>query len=173
LAAVLLLFGGCGGYRESTVGVGGENGKWQALLTELRDFERRIGFRGTRNFAAFSTSQRAYPFCGHVSRLVLPYSYEDPAIVWLAQVSAEECRVRGRDADVFYGESEAVGEIGAPVTHSMIDGKLDRFIYLVIHEDCHDQFELPQGVEEALCNLIAYKAMIAFAAEKYGTDAVE
>ena len=24
----------------------------------------------------------------------------------------------------------------------MITGKLDRFIYLVIHEDCHDQFEL-------------------------------
>ena len=78
-----------------------------------------------------------------------------------------------RDADVYVGESEALGEIGAPVTHDMINGKLDRFIYLILHEDCHDQYELPYGIEEALCNLIAYKAMIVFAAEKYGANTAE
>jgi Putative aminopeptidase len=175
LAIIILAvtLGGCGGLSVSTIDVGGENGNWAALLHDIRAFERRIGFVDTGNFKVFSASQRAYPFCGHVSRLILPYSYEDPAIVWWGQISADDCRARGRDADVYVGESEALGEISAPVTPAMVGGKLDRFIYLVIHEDCHDQFELPQGFEEALCNLIAYQAMTEFAAEKFGTASVE
>jgi hypothetical protein len=66
-----------------------------------------------------------------------------------------------------------MGERAVPVTAAMISGKLDRFIYLVIHEDCHDQFDLPYGIEEALCELITYKGMSAFASEKYGNYARE
>jgi hypothetical protein len=68
---------------------------------------------------------------------------------------------------VFYGAVEAVGESGTPVTPAMVSGRLDRFLYVVIHEDCHDQFALPYGIEEALCNLITYRAMEGFAAERY------
>jgi hypothetical protein len=49
----------------------------------------------------------------------------------------------------------------------MLKGKLDRFVYLVIHEDCHDQFDLPYGIEEALCNVIAYHAMDRFSSGAY------
>jgi hypothetical protein len=63
---------------------------------------------------------------------------------------------------------EAVGEVGVPVTTALLEGKLDRFLYLVIHEDCHDQFEFPYGFEEALCNLIAYQGMKAFSTRQYG-----
>ena len=149
----------------------GMTDKWAELLVELRAFERRIGFADTRNFAGLSREQEEYPFCGYASRLSLPYSYEDPAIKWLESVPEEECRARGHDADVFFATVEAWGEIGTPVTPAMITGKLDRFIYVVIHEDCHDQFGLPYGVEEALCNLITYKGMAAFADEKYGHGA--
>ena len=47
----------------------------------------------------------------------------------------------------------------------MLSGSLVRFVYLVLHEDCHDQFDLPFGIEEPLCNVIAYHAMA-----EYGTD---
>ena len=55
----------------------------------------------------------------------------------------------------------------------MLAGKLDRFVYLVIHEDCHDQFELPYGIEETLCDFITHQAMIAFARGKYATGSSE
>ncbi len=74
---------------------------------------------------------------------------------------------------MFYAELEAAGEIGASVTSMMLEGKLDRFLYLAIHEDCHDQFDLPFGIGEALCELITYKAMVAFSVEKYGVKARE
>jgi hypothetical protein len=55
----------------------------------------------------------------------------------------------------------------------MVDSKLDRFLYLVIHEDCHDQFDLPYGIEEALCDLITFKAMAEFSTQRFGSLARE
>ncbi len=147
--------------------------EWPGLLSEIRAFERGLGFTPTANFAALAKEQAEFPFCGIASRLILPYSYEDPAITWLDAGTEQECRARGEGYDVYYGAVEAWGESSTPVTPAMINGRLDRFIYLVIHEDCHDQFDLPYGVEEALCNLITYKAMAAFTAEKFGSSARE
>ena len=142
---------------------------WAPLLAEVRAFERRIGFRETDNFRNFSGDHVAFPFCGYVSRFYLPYSYQDTAIEWVESVATEEeCRAAGGDADAYFGFVEALGESATPVTPSMVESKLDRFLYLVIHEDCHDQFDFPFGIEEALCNVITYKAMAAFSAERYG-----
>lgn len=144
-----------------------------ALLDEIRAFERKFGFRRTGNFRAFLPDREAYTYCGYVSPLYLPYSYEDPAIRWLDSVTEEKCRSLAGESDVSFGAVEAQGEAATPVTASMVGGALDRFVYLVIHEDCHDQFDFPYGIEEALCNLIAYKAMIAFGEQKFGAAARE
>jgi hypothetical protein len=171
--AVLVALGGalagCGEVREfltpSPPSVAGE---WAGLLKEVRAFERRIGFRDTENFLAFSPEHEAFPFCGYVSRFYLPYSYEDTGIQWFDTATETECSEAGHDADIYYGAVEAMGESATPVTPSMIESGLDRFLYLVIHEDCHDQFDLPFGIEEALCNVITHHAMAAFSTEKFG-----
>ena len=141
--------------------------EWKPLLDDLRAFERSIGFKETRNFARLSGELDAYEYCGQASKRVLPYSYEDPAIQWLEQIDAEQCRDVGSDRDWYFSSVEAWGEIGTPVTTSMISAELDRFVYLVIHEDCHDQFELPYGIEEPLCDIITHRAMAQFAARHY------
>jgi len=147
--------------------------EWAALVKEVRAYERGIGFTETKNFVEATREQAAYPFCGYASRWVLPYSYQDPAIIWVESLTQDQCRALAGDDDVFFGEAEAWGEIGTPVTQAMRESKLDRFLYLVIHEDCHDQFDLPYGIEEAVCELITYKAMVAFADAKYGLQARE
>ena len=146
---------------------------WNALLAEVRVFEHRIGFEPTRNFQQFSAERPSFPFCGYVSRAYLPYSYQDPAIKWLNVESEEECRTRDEGADVTFGKTEAVAEREAPVTPSMMAAPLNRLLYLVIHEDCHEQFELPYGIEEALCNVIAYNAMTRFGDDKYRSKSRE
>jgi hypothetical protein len=171
IAAVLLAaaIAGCMNMRDifaPSAPVVGE--EWTALLAEIREFERRIGFEETKNFRSLATGeQESFRFCGHASPYRLPYSYEDPAIQWLDSITEQECREIAEGHDVYYGAVEALGEVGTPVTPAMVTGKLDNFLYLVIHEDCHDQFDLPYGVEEALCNLITYRAMEMFAREKF------
>ena len=147
--------------------------EWAALVEEIRGFERRIGFRPTDNFRSLSEERKHYLFCGYASPLVLPYSYEDPAIHWRDVETKEECARLSAGADIYFGRVEAMGEMGTPVTLSMVSSRLDRFIYVVIHEDCHDQFDLPYGIEEALCNVVAYKAMAEFTDEKFGSRARE
>jgi hypothetical protein len=147
--------------------------EWAELLQETRAYERRIGFVETNNFTDLTKDFEAFYFCGVASRLVLPYSYQDPAITWTVPESEVECRALGKNADVYYGESEALGEVGTPVTPAMIANKLDRFLYLIIHEDCHDQFDLPAGIEEALCDIVTYKGMTEFTRAKYGVISTE
>ena len=148
-------------------------GEWNALLREVRTFEQRIGFHATENFKDVYAEKGEYSICGYAPRFQLPYSYEDPNIRWGNALNEKDCRAAANGDDVYFAKVEAVGEIGTAVTSTMLEGKLDRFLYLVIHEDCHDQFDLPYGVEEALCNLLGYKGMAAFADEKYGTKARE
>jgi hypothetical protein len=145
------------------------SGEWAELLKEVRIYEHRVGFSDTDNFTDLTLDYDAFYFCGVASRLDLPYSYEDPAITWTEPETGEACREQGsKDTDVYYGASEALGEIGTPVTPSMIANKLDRFLYLVIHEDCHDQFNLPVGIEEALCDVITYKGIAEFTRARFG-----
>ena len=151
----------------------GVNAEWSALLAELREFERGIGFRTTANFTETAKDKASFPFCGHASQLILPWSYEDPAILWSDIDDEAACRERAAGNDFFFRELETRGESATPVTAAMLAGKLDRFIYLVIHEDCHDQFELPYGIEETLCDFITHQAMIAFARGKYAPGSGE
>jgi hypothetical protein len=165
-ACLLLALAGCAPWRDEG-SVSSVSGEWRELLTELRAFERRLGFRPTKNFARLAEEREGYAFCGHAPLDVLPYSYEDPVVRWYESITEEECRSSADGRDWYFEVVEAQGEVGTPVTASMLTGTLDRFIYLVIHEDCHDQFDLPYGIEEPLCNIITYRAMTAFAAEKY------
>ncbi|MGH8660171.1 MAG: aminopeptidase [Burkholderiales bacterium] len=146
---------------------------WEPLLAEVRAFEQRIGFTRTGTFVEFSEEQGRVPFCGHVSPLYLPYSYEDPGILWYNVATERECRAHADGADVYFGTVEVLGETGAAVSPEVLAVQLQRFLYLVLHEDCHEQFEFPYGVEESLCNLIAYKGMAQFSAEKYGRESRE
>lgn len=177
IAAALLAaatLAGCGALRDLlSPGVPAGTGEWAALLAEIRVFERGIGFAATANFKDVSNDQAAFPFCGLASPLVLPWSYEDRAIRWYNVDSESECRALAPGDDVFFRRLEAKAEAQTPVTRAMLAGKLDRFIYLVIHEDCHDQFTLPYGVEEALCDLITHKSMVAFAEQKYAAGSRE
>jgi hypothetical protein len=147
--------------------------EWQPLLEEVRAFEQRIGFKKTATFVEFSEEQGRVPFCGHVSPLYLPYSYEDPAILWYNVQTERECRAHADGADVYFGTVEALGEVGAAVSPEVLDVQLQRFLYLILHEDCHEQFDFPYGIEEALCNLIAYEGIARFSEEKYGPKARE
>jgi hypothetical protein len=141
--------------------------KGAEVIGGIRAFEYRMGFHPTENFLELDKETESYPFCGFVSRLYLPYSYVDPGIQWRSVDNEAECRLlAGEGTDIYFGQSEAAGQIGTPVTGAMLAGSLVRFVYLVIHEDCHDQFDLPQGIEEALCNVITYHGMVAYAEDK-------
>lgn len=162
------LFAGYAPVREWLLPRPGIPKDWRGVLATVRAYERTLGFRETQNFARMADTTGEYTLCGYAPHLELPYSYEDPLIRWSEATSDAACKADAKDSDYYFARIEAVGEVGVPVTTALLEGKLDRFLYLVIHEDCHDQFEFPYGFEEALCNLIAYQGMTAFSTRQYG-----
>ena len=83
--------------------------EWRALITDLRAFERAIGFIETKNFLTLTGEREAFPFCGQAPRHVLPYSYEDPAIRWADSLTETQCHGASAETDVFFGTVEAMG----------------------------------------------------------------
>lgn len=161
---VLLLFAGCAQRDSGETRVDGDTATpWPEVIAQAKAFTYRIGFVPTANFTHASQDLRDFPFCGRASRLVLPYSYEDPAIEWVEVATPQQCLDAAPTLDVYHGMSEAVGEVATPVTPAMIASGVPRMVYLVVHEDCHDQFTLPYGIEEPLCELISYRAMMEIA----------
>src|SRR5688572_23941185 len=79
--------------------------EWEPLLEDLRGYQRRVGFERFDSFLEFSAEAEKYTFCGQVSRLYLPYSYEDPAIRWIYATEAECLDVDSR-TDAYYGTAE-------------------------------------------------------------------
>ena len=176
LALLLTAAGACTFLQDMTTRLPGPRlyEKGAEVIDGIRGFERRIGFRETDNFQDVDHETESYPFCGFSPAFYLPYSYQDPAIRWIEVKTVEECREEaGEGTDVYFDQTEALGESGTPVTPSMLSGTLVRFVYLVLHEDCHDQFDLPFGIEEPLCNVITYHAMDAYAVEKDRFSALE
>jgi hypothetical protein len=176
LALVLAAAAGCTLLQDAATRLPGPRlyEKGAVMIEGIRVFERRIGFRDTDNFQDVDHDTESYPFCGTSPTFYLPYSYQDPAIRWIEASTEEECRQdAGEGMDIYFDQTEALGESGTPVTQSMLSGSLVRFVYLVLHEDCHDQFDLPFGIEEPLCNVIAYHAMEAYAGEKDRFSALE
>lgn len=172
-ALVAAVTGACTQSQENLEHSLGRYERWAGLIGEVRAFERRIGFNQAANVLRLAEDAGSFPFCGRAPRLYLPYSYEDPAIRWSYSVTEQECSAAGDEEDRYFGTAEAPGEIAGPPTRSLPKAPLERFLYLVIHRDCHDQFDLPAGIEEALCNVIAHQAMAAFAKEKFGAGSPE
>lgn len=142
---------------------------WTTLVRDIKAWQRDIGFRDTPNFARLEAPARSLAFCGHAPQSVLPWSYQDPVIHWPAVQNEAEClQAAGPQSDVYFGVADALGEAGMQVTPAMLTGGYARFVYLIIHEDCHDQFELPHGIEEPLCDVIAYHGMRAWGRERAG-----
>jgi hypothetical protein len=141
--------------------------EWKTLIESVRNFQGRIGFEPTTNFLRADASADGYAFCGHGSPLYLPYSYQDPGIRWVDARSENECRASSNGTEASFATTEAVAGRGTVVNAKLLVAPVARFLYVVMHEDCHEQFGLPPGIEEALCNLLAHAAMAQIAEERF------
>jgi len=71
---------------------------------------------------------------------------------------------------VYFYSIQALAGIKTPVTKSLIEAPLSRFIHVVFHEDWHEQIALPLGIEEPSAEAVSYAAAMLFAEEKFGQD---
>ena len=139
------------------------------LIAEIKAFERELGFHETENFKTYRPEVGAYDYLFYTSSTQLPYSLDDPALI-SALGTRDSVSLDYQQYDAYFYSIPSVAGKGTPVTESLMQAPLSRFIQIIFHEDWHEQVDLSMGLEEPSAEIIGYAAALAFTGEKYGQD---
>jgi Putative aminopeptidase len=140
----------------------------QELVADIKDFQKTLGGRDTKNFSRYSETPNAVYRCYFTGKLELPDSYASLGLRYSEQT---HCPLDEDRYDVFFYPAEAVATGTAPVTPALAEASLERVLVVVPHEDFHNQAETrgsPPEVAEAAATLIGFLTASDFAKEKYG-----
>ena len=139
------------------------------LVKEIKAFQKKLGFDPTENFASYSDKKEAYDYYFYAPVADLPYSLDDPTLKY-GEGTARTSSIDTRKYDVFYYSIPALAGISTPITKSLLESPLHRFIFIVFHEDWHEQIKSPLGIEEASGELMGYVSSLLFTEERFGRD---
>ena len=105
----------------------------------------------------------------YTSSTEIPYSLDDPKLQ-TGIGSRKSVTIDPKIYDAYFYSIPSIAGVGTPVTKSLLDEPLYRFIHIIFHEDWHEQIELPLGLEEPCSEVVGYTAAILFTGEKFGAD---
>lgn len=137
------------------------------LVSEIKEFQRELGFDETGNFKSYSDEIESYDYFFYTPQTTLPYSLDDPLLL-SSEGNVEDYNVEGYD--VYSYSIQAIADVETPVTSSLMKASLSRFIHTIFHEDWHEQIDLPLGIEEPSGEIVSYNAALLFAEKKFGRD---
>lgn len=139
------------------------------LIDEIKAFEKEHGFLETENFKTYRPELGAYDYLFFTSSTQLPYSLDDPALV-AAVGTRDSVYIDSQKYDAYFYSIPSVAGEGTPLTRSLMQAPLDRFIQVIFHEDWHEQVDLPMGLEEPSAEIIGYTAAMLFTRDRFGQD---
>jgi len=139
------------------------------LITEIKAFEHKLGFKKTENFKTYSEEKESYIYWFFTSKTTLPYSLDDPLLQYTTGKPGE-VPVDLEKYDTLYYSIESIAQVKTPVTKSLLKAPLSRFIHIIFHEDWHEQMNSTSGIEEPCAEVVSYVAAMLFTEEKFGRD---
>jgi hypothetical protein len=146
------------------------NGEWRhrmQLVGEIKALQQELGFEETGNFKTYSDEIESYDYFFYTPHTSLPHSLDDP-LLQCSQGKLEDFNLEGYD--VFSYSIQAIAGVETPVTRSLMQAPLPRFIHIIFHEDWHEQIDLPLGIEEPSAEIVSYNAALLFTEKKLGQD---
>jgi hypothetical protein len=155
-------------YSETSQNSGTDNP--QDLVTAVKRLERKLGFRRTKSFKEQTADSAVSYRCYFTGKLELPDSYER---LQLIEGTKAGCPLDEKQFDVFFYPLEAVGNGKSPVTASLANESVERFLVVIPHEDFHSSKELkklPAAFGEASATLAGFLTAAEVARQKFGEN---
>jgi hypothetical protein len=140
------------------------------LVSAVKRLEKKLGFRRTRNFHKETTESAVAYRCYYTGKLELPDSYEK---LQLLQGTKAGCPLDTQKYDVFFYPMDASGSGKTPVSASLAQESVERFLVVVPHEDFHANKELrnlPAAWGEASATLIGFLTAAEVARQQFGEN---
>lgn len=137
------------------------------MVNEIKAFALGLGFSETENFKRYVDELDAYHYYFYTPVISLPYGLGDPELRF-GVGKPEDVVIDLDEYDVFFFSIEAVAGVKTPVTRTLIEAPLSRFIHVVFHEEWHEQIDLPLVIEEPNAEVVSHIASMLFAEKKLG-----
>jgi len=140
------------------------------LVSAVKSLEKKLGFHRTKNFNRQSGESAVSYRCYYTGKLELPDSYEKLQL--LAGTKAG-CPLDTRTYDVFFYPLEAAGSGKTPLSASLANESVERFLVVVPHEDFHSSQglrKLPAAWGEASSTLVGFLTASEVARQKFGEN---
>ncbi len=144
------------------------SGNPQDLVTAVKRLERKLGFRRTKSFKKETTENAVSYRCYFTGKFDLPESYEKLQLIAGTKIG---CPLDEHKYDVFFYPLEAVGNGKSPLSASLANESVERFLVVVPHEDFHSSKalkNLPAEFGEASATLAGFLTGAEVAREKFG-----
>lgn len=138
------------------------------LVSAIKHLERKLGFRRTKSFHEESPEAALSYRCYYTGKLELPNSYEK---LQLLMGTRTGCPLDPKKFDVFFYPVEAVGNGKSPVSAYLAHESVERFLFVVPHEDFHVSKELrnlPATWSESSATLVGMLTAAEVARQKFG-----
>lgn len=140
------------------------------LASAVKRLEKKLGFRRTRNFHKETAESSVAYRCYYTGKLELPDSYSG---LQLVAGTKNGCTVDTQKYDVFFYAMDADATGKTPVSASLKNAPVERFLVVVPHEDFHaskDLRKLPETLGEASATLIGFLTASEVARQQFGEN---
>jgi hypothetical protein len=140
------------------------------LVSAVKRVEKKLGFRRTKNFYKESAEPAVAYRCYYTGKLELPDSY---AALQMVAGTKAGCPVDTQEYDVFFYPMDANGSGRTPVSATLANESVERFLVVVPHEDYHANKELrklPETWSEASATLIGFLTAAEVAGQQFGEN---
>jgi hypothetical protein len=138
------------------------------LVSAIKRLEKKLGFRRTKNFTKESAKTAVAYRCYYTGKLELPDSY---AGLQLRPGTEAGCPLDSEKFDVFFYPLDSNASGKTPLTASLANESVERFLVVVPHEDYHASKELqrlPPTWSEAASTLIGFLTAAEVARQHFG-----
>ena len=171
VVAVALLSGACSA--ATSEGLWPEEyAEREALLDRAKAFEESIGYEATRNFLSFTDETETYYVCYYTGVFELVASADE--LDWDSEATASGCSVNDtmHDTHFYPREAAAFPHSDTLTTRSLLETSTERFLYVVFHEDLHEQIWgiTSMRLNAAATEIVSLVAAAAFAQNMLGDD---
>jgi hypothetical protein len=140
------------------------------LVSAVKRLEKKLGFRGTKNFHKESAESAVAYRCYYTGKLELPDSYSGLQLVAGTKAG---CPLDTQKYDIFFYPMDANASGKTPLSASLAHESVERFLVVVPHEDFHANKELrklPATWAEASATLIGFLAGGEVARQQFGEN---
>jgi hypothetical protein len=146
------------------------------IIRQIKRFEKSIGFRPTKNFLSYEPSdpkgsKECFYAVYFTPKTVLPYSYDDLRMRrrWSGAKPIDISKIDSKKYDIYSYQPEAVARRtgGTLIRDNLIKSSLSRLIYLIIHEDWHNNNSLPIYIDESAAEWISHIGALEFAYQHF------